>query len=199
MMELDDLKTTWKKEVKMTTKIADFNSIKCEVRKLDKQAKVSWSIEAIGALFGIFSTAIFTWIWIDEPAIFTQVIAVILIASLIYSARLFFGIQQTETRDDLTLLAKLNIQIEKREKEVKMLRNFAVVQLIPMFSIMTLASYAVYIELTGRVMPSIAFMIGWGVCLAYFIFLHFYNRNHLNNKFLPALEQLYELKKQLDG
>jgi len=199
MMELDDLKTTWKKEVKMTTKIADFNSIKCEVRKLDKQAKVSWSIEAIGALFGIFSTVIFTWIWIDEPAIFTQVIAVILIASLIYSARLFFGIQQTETRDDLTLLAKLNIQIEKREKEVKMLRNFAVVQLIPMFSIMTLASYAVYIELTGRVMPSIAFMIGWGVCLAYFIFLHFYNRNHLNNKFLPALEQLYELKKQLDG
>lgn len=199
MMELDDLKTTWKKEVNMTTQIADFDSIKCEVIKLDKQAKVSWSIEAIGALFGIFFTAIFTWVWVDEPAIFTQVIAVILIFSLVYSARLFFGIQQAETRDDWTLLAKLNIQIDKREKEVKMLRNFAVVQLIPMFSIMTLASYAVYIELTGMIMPSIALIIGWGVGLAYFIFLHFYNRSHLNNKFLPALEQLYELKKQLNG
>jgi hypothetical protein len=197
-MELDDLKTTWKKEVNMTTQTADFNSIKNEVSKLDKQAKMSWSIEGVGALFGIFATVIFTWIWVDEPTIFTQAVAVMLIASLVYSARLFFGIQQTETKDDWTLLAKLNIQIEKREKEVKMLRNLAVVQLIPMFSIMSLASYAVYIELTGMNMPSTAFIIGWGVGLAYFIFLHFYNRSHLNNKFLPALDKLYELKKQLD-
>jgi hypothetical protein len=197
-MELDDLKTTWKKEVNMTTQTADFNSIKSEVNKLDKHAKMSWSIEAIGALFGIFATGIFTWVWVDEPSMFTQVIAVILIASLVYSARLFFGIQQTETQDNWTLLAKLNIQIEKREKEVKMLRNLAVVQLIPMFSIMSLASYAVYIEITGMIMPSMAFIIGWVVGLAYFIFLHFFNRSHLNNKFLPALEQLYELKKQLN-
>jgi predicted permease len=198
MMELDDLKTTWKKEVNMTTQTVDFKSIKSEVGKLDKHAKMSWSIEAIGALFGIFATVIFTWVWLDSPIIFTQVVAVILILSLVYSARLFFGIQQAETQDDWTLLAKINIQIEKREKEVKMLRNLAVMQLIPMFSIMTLASYAIYIELTGMIMPSMTLMIGWVAGLVYFIFLHFHNRSHLNNKFLPALEQLYKLKKQLN-
>ena len=198
MMELDDLKTTWKKEVNMTTQTVDFNSIQSEISKLDKHAKMSWSFEAIGALFGVFATIIFTWVWLDSPIIFTQVVAVILIFSLVYSARLFFRIQQAETQDDWTLLAKINIQIEKREKEVKMLRNLVVVQLIPMFSIMTLASYAVYIEITGMIMPSMALMIGWGAGLAYFVFLHFYNRSHLNNKFLPALEQLYELKKQLN-
>jgi predicted permease len=197
-MELDDLKTTWEKELNMTTQTADFISIQSQVNKLDKHAKMSWSIEAVGALFGILATVIFTWGWADDPTIFTQTVAVILIASLVYSARLFFGIQQAETTDDWTLLAKLNIQIEKRKKEVKILRNFAVLQLIPMFSIMTLASYAVYIEVTGMIMPSMTLMIGWSIGLAYFIFLHFYNRSHLNNKFLPALEQLYELKKQME-
>ncbi|MGJ8631885.1 MAG: hypothetical protein ACSHWT_12660 [Glaciecola sp.] len=198
MMELDDLKTTWAKEVNMTTQTADFNSIQRQVNKLDKHAKMSWSIETVGALFGILGTVIFTWGWADDPTIFTQTVAVVLIASLVYSARLFFGIQQTETQDDWTLLAKLNMQIEKREKEVKMLRNLAVLQLIPMFSIMMLSSYAVYIEVTGMIMPSMTLMIGWCAGLAYFIFLHFYNRRHLNNRFLPALEQLYELKKQLE-
>jgi predicted permease len=197
-MELDDLKTTWEKELNMTTQTADFISIQSQVNKLDKHAKMSWSIEAVGALFGILATVIFTWGWADDPTIFTQTVAVILIASLVYSARLFFGIQQAETTDDWTLLAKLNIQIEKRKKEVKILRNFAVLQLIPMFSIMTLASYAVYIEVTGMIIPSMTLMIGWSIGLAYFIFLHFYNRSHLNNKFLPALEQLYELKKQME-
>ena len=102
-MELDDLKTTWAKEVNMTTQTAYFNSIQRQVNKLDKHAKMSWSIETVGALFGILGTVIFTWGWADDPTIFTQTVAVVLIASLVYSARLFFGSQPwTATRTGTT-------------------------------------------------------------------------------------------------
>lgn len=197
-MELDDLKAVWQKEVDMTAQMVNFEQIQKDVDKLDRSSRWSWLREGLGAIVMIIVTVIYVWGIVDNASAFLQLSALLFISPLAYAVNRFYQSQQTTTEDDWSVLSKVNRQIEKRQKEVKMLGSLAVWHLIPVFITAVLFSYAVFSELTGESQPNTELLLWWVGGLAYFIFLHYLNRWTLNKNFRPALEKLQEIKKALE-
>jgi len=196
-MELDDLKATWQKEVDMSTQIMNFEQIQTEVDKLDRTAKYSWLREGFGGIVGVLGIVFYVWVYIDNAGWLLQLGAVCLILPIAWSVKRFFNSQKTTTKDDWTVMARIEQQIQKRQKDVDMLSNLAVWHLIPVFLGGSLFAYGVYVEKTGNQVPSTFAFACWMVALAYFVFLHFLNRRTLNKKFRPGLEKLLQIRAAL--
>lgn len=197
-MELDDLKAVWHKEVNMTAHIVNFEKIQQDVEKLDRCSNRTWLREGIGAIVCIVGLIGFVWGYLPDPSLLTQFSAIALMATLGYAAKRFYDSQQNKTVDDWTVLAKVNRQIEKREKEVKMLSNLAVWHILPIAMSVLLFTYSVHVDKSGESMPTLKLVFWWTVGGVYLVFMHYLNKRVLNNKFQPALDKLKEIKKALE-
>ena len=197
-MELDDLKTEWEKEMNATAKMTDFTQLQQKADKLDRWAKFGWRLEFFGALFAIPALIGYVWFVVDDPHPFLQISTLMMIAGIAHSARMIHISQKVTQPDDWTLLSRVNGQIEKRQKEVTMLTGLAQKHLLPMFLIAAILLVALYFQRSGSLLPDLmtfAWLIGMAI---YMVILHFVNRNHLNNKVHPMLEQLQALKRELE-
>ena len=198
-MELDDLKIAWKKEVNMTTKIADFDQFQAEVNTLDRKSKYGWLREGSGAAVIIISAIIYVWIVRDTSSLFLQVSTAIFIAPLADAIRRFYKSQQTQTADDWTVLARVKGQIEKRRKEIKMLSTLTTWHVIPIYLAAVLFSYAVYFEITNNTMPSYQLMGWWAGFFVYnFIFIRWLNNRAVTKQYQPALDKLETIEAALE-
>lgn len=195
-MELDDLKTIWKQEMTMQTQTIDFNSIRTQVDAYDRRAKVSWALELF-ACAAIVVAVGFGWFVTEQPGILFQIGMVAMIVSVILIAGKIVFNRRVTSIDNWTLVGKINVQIEKREKEAKLLNSVALWYLTPLFVAVILSSYGGYAHRTGSYIPDAGLWIYWAVCLVLYIGIYFFNLRQVKTKIKPILDQLYALRDQL--
>lgn len=199
-MQLDDLKSTWEKEVTMKEGTIDFDGIRKQVNKLDRSAKATWAIElfACSGVIIVLSAVWLTWLTTKElhPLFHLGMLAMI-VSCFFVSWKIISG-RKVTTNDDWTLSAKLNIQIEKREKEIKLLKNVAYWYLSPLFIAILLSSYGGYVQRTGSYIPDTDTWVYWTLCLALHVGIYFHNQHSAKTKVQPVLDQLYALRRELE-
>jgi hypothetical protein len=196
-MELDDLKTIWKKEITVQTQTIDFNSIRIQVDAYDRRAKIGWALELF-ACAAIVVAVGFGWFVIEQPGMLLQIgLAAMIISTLFVAAKIVFNRRITSV-DNWTLLGKINTQIEKREKDAKLLNSVALWYLTPLFVAVVLSSFGGYAHRTGSYLPDAGLWIYWAVCLVLYIGIYFFNLHQVKTKIKPILNQLYTLRDQLN-
>jgi FtsH-binding integral membrane protein len=200
-MKLDDLKDAWKKEMTMKKNMTDFDRIRRDVDEFDRRAKVSWTLDLL-ACAGIITVVILAWlVWLPTEELnllfhlgmLAMVIACVFVGGKIIRAR------WVSTTDDWTLSAKIDIQIEKREKEAKLLNTVAYWYLSPLLIAVILSSYGGYAQRTGSYIPNVDLWIYWAVCLVLYIGIYFFNRHQVKTKVQPILDQLCALRRELES
>lgn len=198
-MQLDDLKTTWEKEMIVKESVVDFERIRRRVDEFDRRAKVTWAIELFACAGVIIALSV---IWLVRlpteelhPLVHLGMLA--MVVSCVFVAWKIISMRKVSTIDDWTLSAKLNIQIEKREKEAQLLKSVAYWYLSPLFVAIILSSYGKYVQRTGSYVPNTTTWVYWAVCLALYIGIYFLNQHSAKTKIQPVLEQLYALRREL--
>jgi len=200
-MQLDDLKSTWENEMIMKGGVVQFEHIRRRVDEFDRRSRAAWAIELFTCA-GIIVAVIIAWFaWLPtqklHPLFHLGMVA--MIASCVFVAWKIISKRKVATSDDWTLSAKINIQIEKREKESKLLNSVVYWYLSPLFAAIVLSSYGGYVQRTGSYIPNTATWLYWALCLAMYIGIYLFNRYSLKNKVQPILEHLYRLRSELES
>lgn len=200
-MQLDDLKNTWEKEMTVKEGLIDFECIRCQVDKFDRRAKAAWLIELF-ACAGIIIVSNAVWlVWLPtkelHPLFHLGMFSMIASAAFV-AWKMVWGRRISGT-DDWTLSARLNIQIEKREKEARLLKSTAYWYLTPLFFAIILSSYGGYVQRTGSYIPDSSTWIYWAVCLGLYIGIYFFNQYSVRTKIQPVLDRLYALRRELES
>ena len=195
-MQLDDLKNAWKQEMNMTTQMTDFDSIQKQVKEFDRKAKVSWLIEIL-ACAGVIVGMPLMWTTLKSPSLIFQLGMGAMIATALFVAGKMTLSLRVSKHDNWTLATQLDIQIEKREKEQKLMRSVAYWCLAPMLVAVFLPSYGGYTHRTGTYIPDLGLCLYWTACLVFFVSIYYLNQHQLKTKIKPVLDQLYRLKRQL--
>ena len=196
-MQLDDLKNAWKQEVNMTTQMTNFDSIQKQVKEFDRKAKVSWLIEIL-ACAGVIVGITLMWTTLKSPSLIFQLGMGAMIAAALFVAGKITLSLRVSKHDNWTLATQLDIQIEKREKEQKLMRSVAYWCLAPMLVAIFLTSYGGYTHRTGTYIPDLGLCLYWTACLVFFVSIYYLNQHQLKTKIKPVLDQLYGLKRQLN-
>ncbi|MFL0803845.1 MAG: hypothetical protein K6L81_09005 [Agarilytica sp.] len=200
-MQLDDLKNTWEKEIAMKSNLTDFGHVRRNVDKFDFRAKVSWAIELFACAAVIIFTLLAWFVWLPtkelNPLFHLGMFA--MIASCVFVAWKIISERRVSITDDWSFSAKLNIQIEKREKEAKLLNSVAYWYLTPILTAVFIASYGGYAHRTGSYIPDAGLWIYWAVCVVLYVGIYFFNRYRVKTKIQPILNQLYALKRELES
>lgn len=195
-MELDDLKTIWKKEIAMQTQTTNFDRIRTQVDQYDRREKFSWAVELLACAAIVIAVG-FGWWVVEKPNVLFQIGMAAMIVSAIFVAGKIVLNRHVASIDNWTLLGKINIQIEKREKEEKLLNSIASWYLTPLFIAILLASYGGYSHRTGSYLPDAGLWIYWVICLVLYIGIYFYNLRQVKTRLKPLLDQLYAIRDQL--
>ncbi|MFL0798689.1 MAG: hypothetical protein K6L73_14500 [Cellvibrionaceae bacterium] len=197
-MQLDDLKLAWKKEISITNSIPNFEGICDNAEKFDRKSQIAWAIEIITCAVIIIFIAAMIFMR-PEPAhpLFYIGTGSMIICS-IYVAWKIYHSRRISTKEDWTLSTKLNIHIEKREKEAKLLRSITSWYIAPILIAIFLASYGGYRERTGSYTPDIGLLIYWAICIGFAFVIYALNQYKLKTKIEPILKSLYVLKKELE-
>lgn len=122
-----------------------------------------------------------------------------MVSSCVFVAGKIYLSRRLSTADDWTLSAKLNIQIEKREKDAKLLRTVGYWYLSPLFVAVILSSYGGYAQRTGSYVPDVGLWTYWAVCLVVYIGIYFFNQYQIKTKVHPILNELRALKHELES
>ena len=178
--------------------ITDTHLLKQDADKLDNLADLNWKVEIAGSVMLALLTPIVVGVIFSSPSIYLVLSTLGLTTSLLYSAYRLYDSTQADSTDDLTLLSKLNRQIEKRTKEVKMLTTLVYWQLIPIYLMVVLFSYAFSRELVGHDKPGDALLLWWIGGFVYIVFLAYHNRKVANSLYIPVLKKLQAWKRQIE-
>ncbi len=197
-MQLDDLKQAWKQEIEMTTQTNNFDTIRRDVDKFEQKSKFWVAIELLSIIAVIAAVSV-RWLTTEGLNVPSQIgMAAMIAAGIFVGCKIIITLRLT-TVNDWTLAAKLNSLIEKREKEVKLLTSVAYWYLSPLFAAILLASYGGYTQRTGSYVPDAGLWGYWALAFSLYIGVYLYNQYALKTKVRPILNQLYNLKTQLDG
>lgn len=197
-MQLDDLKKTWKEELEMKSAGGRFNVIHSDLVKYDRKATFSWALEVFVCMAVIIAVS-FGWYTTENPSFIFQVGMTSMIIAMIFVGGKIIYNRRVNIVDDWTLAAKLNIQIEKRKKDIKLLRGVAYWYLSPIFFAVILSSYGGYAQRTGSYIPDAGLWIYWAIVVVLYVGIYFYNQYLVKAKVQPALDQLYRLKQALES
>ena len=198
-MELDDMKNVWQQELVLQNRDTDFASVRQAVDKYDRKARFSWLLEIS---VGVLLVVLFGGFWL--AMLITQTLHPLahlglfaLVAGCAFVVWKIVHERKVTTNDDWTLSAKLDIQIEKREKEIKLLKSVAYWYLAPLFVGIVLGTYGLHVNLTEDYLPGLSLWGYWALCLLLYVGIYFFNQHALKTKVRPVLEQLYGLRAEL--
>lgn len=196
-MQLDDLKSVWAQEVEFSEGGVDFERVKREVDKFDREVKRAIAIEVF-ACVGLVLFCLYAWLTqeLSNPMLQTGIVGMALVA--VYIAVKVIRSQSVKTENPWTLSSKLNQQIEKREKEAKMLSSVASWYLSPLFVVIVMGSWGGYAQRTGTWLPDAGLWIYWGLCVLFYLAIYWVNRRRVRNEIQPLLNKLYSLREELE-
>jgi hypothetical protein len=198
-MNLDDLKAQWRIEMQHTGH-ADvrFEGIKGEVSEFRRAGRNAafWMIFAhvCGSALAVF----FGWLtrddvgWLSKLGIAAYVIATIWMTFTLLRAR------KVTRSDDWTLRSRLEIEIERLEKQRNLYNRVGVWLLAPMSVFIVLSTLGRHHDLTGGYLPDLfAWTHFYSVWLAMCALVYWLCRREITRKFDPLLSRLKGLYREL--
>ncbi|MGH8196369.1 MAG: hypothetical protein ACREQ8_18535 [Woeseiaceae bacterium] len=194
-MELDDLKIVWRREMEMSVSSAElsWDAIKQNVSEVRRSVRLRdfWVVLVLlfWAVTSVLSTELSGWLS-------TLSLALVLGTTgfLIY---VLIGVRAVASTDDWTLSSRLASEIQRLEKQAKVVKGFGSWYLLPMFFAVISTALAGFHERTGNYIPGLNFWIYSAICAVVFGGTMWLHRREARTKIQPLLTRLKELQREL--
>jgi len=200
-MKLDDLKTAWKKEIYQPSRTEDLpmSAIMNDVANIDRAIRFRdfWMILALA--LGTLLYAIFGWLAQKQVDSLSRLGVLTFIAATTVMTVALLRARRVSQSDDWTLHSRIEIEIERLEKQRRLMNHVGYWLLLPMLISIVLSSLGGYHGRTGSYVPNttlwayyVCATIGYGAT-------YWLVRREVKKKWEPLLLRLCRLRADLLG
>jgi hypothetical protein len=200
-MNMEDLKAAWKEELDQSFRAEDLSmrTIMNDVAKIDRSVRFRDFCMISAMVLAAALYFIFGWLtqekvdWLSRFSVLTFIAATAVMSIALLHAR------RTTRSDDWTLRSRLEMEIERLEKQRRLMNRVGYWFLLPMLIANGLSSLGGYDVRTGSHVPNAT---GWALfagCGVLYGFTYWLVRREVTKKWDPVLTQLRRLLADLLG
>jgi len=200
-MKLDDLKAAWKEDIDqsvraeglpMTAIMDDVKKINCEVRFRD-----FWMI--FGLALGALGYLIFGWLTQENVDSLSRLGVLVFIAATTVMSVALLRARSVNRSDDWTLRSRIEMEIEKLEKQRRLMNRVGYWFLLPMLIANGISLLGGHHARTGSLVPDASGMAIFASYGLVYGFTYWLVRRETKRKWDPVLARLQRLHADLLG
>ena len=198
-MNLDDLKAAWQQEIHQSVRVEDLSmtTIMNDVKKIDREVRFRdfWMIFALA--LGAALYLVFGWLtretvdWISRLGVLVFIGATTVMCVALIRAR------RVTRSDDWTLRSRIEMEIEKLGKQMRLMNRVGYWFLLPMVIANGISLLGGNHARTGSLAPDASGMAIFAACCLVYGFTYWWVRRETNKKWNPVLARLRQLHADL--
>jgi len=198
-MKLDDLKAAWKQEIDQSVQVEDsaMTTIISDMKKLDREVRFRdfWMIFALA--MGALLYLIFGWLTQDSVDSLSRVGVLVFISATTVMCVALIRARTVTRSDDWTLRSRVEMEIEKLEKQRRLMNRLGYWFLLPMLITNWVSLLAGNHARTGSLIPDASGMAVFASCILGYGFTYWFVRRETKRKWDPVLARLQRLHADL--
>jgi hypothetical protein len=200
-MKMDDLKAAWQQEIHQSVRVEDpsMTTIMSDVKKIDREVRFRdfWMIFSLA--MGAVLYLIFGWLTQENVDWLSRLGVLVFIAATTAMGIALLRARSVTRSDDWTLRSRIEMEIEKLEKQRRLMNHVAYWFLLPMLIANGLSLLAGQHARTGSLAPDAAGMAIFASCGFVYGFTYWLVRRQTKRKWDPILARLQRLHADLLG
>jgi hypothetical protein len=200
-MKLDDLKAAWKQEIDQSVRVESppMTTIMSEVKKIDREVRFR-DFSMIFALgMGALLYLIFGWLTQENVDSLSRLGVLVFIGATTVMCVALIRARSVARSDDWTLRSRIEMEIEKLEKQRRLMNRVGYWFLLPMLIANGISLLGGQHARTGSLVPDASGMAIFACCGLLYGFTYWFVRRETKRKWDPVLARLQQLHADLVG
>jgi len=198
-MKLDDLKAAWKQEIGQSVQVEGpaMTTIMSDVKKLDREVRFRdfWMIFALAT--GALLYLIFGWLTLESVDWISRIGVLVFIGATTVTSVALIRARSVTRSDDWTLRSRIEMEIEKLEKQRRLMNRVGYWFLSPMLIANWVSLLGGHHARTGSLVPDASGLAVFASCILVYGFTYWFVRRETKRKWDPVLARLRRLHADL--
>jgi len=200
-MKLDDLKAAWKQEIDQSALVEgpSMTTIMSDMKKIDREVRFRdfWMIFALG--MGALLYSIFGWLTQENVDSLSRLGVLVFVAATSVMSVVLLRARSVTRSDDWTLRSRIEMEIEKLEKQRRLMSRVGYWFLLPMLIANGISLLGSHHARTGSLVPDASGMVIFASCGFLYGFTYWLVRRETKRKWEPILARMQRLRADLLG
>lgn len=200
-MKLDDLKAAWKQEIDQSVRVEGppMTTLMSDVKKIDREVRFRdfWMIFAL--VMGALLYLIFGWLTQEKVDSWSRLGVLVFIGATTVMCAALIRARSVTRSDDWTLRSRIEMEIEKLEKQRRLMNRVGYWFLLPMLIANGISLLGGNHARTGSLVPDASGMAIFASCVLAYGFTYWLVRRETKRKWDPVLARLQGLHADLVG
>jgi hypothetical protein len=200
-MKLDDLKAAWQQEIDQSVRVEgpSMTTIMSEVKKIDREVRFRdfWMIFALATASGLY--LIFGWLTQENVDWLARLGVLVFIAATAVMSIALLRARSVRRSDDWTLRSRIEMEIEKLEKQRRLMNRVGYWFVLPMLIANGVSLLGSQHARTESLAPHASGMAVFASCALVYGFTYWLVRRETRRKWDPILARLQRLHADLAG
>lgn len=200
-MKLDDLKAAWKQEIDRSVGVEGtvMTTIMSDVKRIDREVRFRdfWMIFAL--VMGALLYLIFGWLTQENVDSLSRLGVLVFIGATTVMCVALIRARSMRRSDDWTLRSRIEMEIEKLEKQRRLMNRVGYWFLLPMLIANGISMLGGNHARTGSFVPDASGMAIFASCCLIYGFTYWLVRRETKRKWDPVLARLQQLHADLLG
>lgn len=200
-MTLDDLKVAWKQEIDQPGRVEGtlMTTILSDVKRIDREVRFRdfWMIFAL--VMGGLLYLVFGWLTQDRVDSLSGLGVLVFVGATAVTCAALIRARSVTQSDDWTLRSRIEREIEKLQKQRKLMRRVGYWFLLPMLFANAVSMLAARHARTGNLVPDASGLAVLASCCLMYGLTYWLVRRETKRKWDPVLARLQRLHADLVG
>jgi drug/metabolite transporter (DMT)-like permease len=200
-MKLDDLKAAWREEIAQSVRTEDLpmTAIMSDVKKINREVgfRDFWMIFALA--MGALEYLIFGWLIRENVDSLSRLGVLVFIAAAAVMSVALIRARSVTRSDDWTLRFRIEVEIEKLQKQEKLMNRVGYWFLLPMLIANGISLLGGHHARTGSLLPDTPELLIFASCGLVYGLTYWLVRREVKRKWSPVLARLRRLHTDLLG
>ena len=200
-MNLDDLKAAWKQEIDQSARVEApaMTKIMSDVKQITREVRFRdfWMIFALATGGVLYLT--FGWLTQENVDLPSRLGVLVFIGATIVTCVALIRARCMTRSDDWTLRSRVEMEIERLEKQRRLMNRVGYWFLLPMLIANAVSLIGGHHARTGSLVPDARGLAIFGACFLLYGFTYWFVRREAKRKWDPVLARLQRLHADLIG
>ena len=200
-MKMDDLKAAWKQEIDQSVLVEgpSMTTIMSDVKKIDREVRFRDFCMIFALAMGALLYLIFGWLTQENVDSLSRLGVLVFIAATTVMSVALLRARRVTRSDDWTLRSRIEMEIEKLEKQRRLMNRVGYWFLLPMLIANGISLLGGHHTRTESLVPDAPGMVIFASCGLVYGFTYWYVRRETKRKWDPVLARLQRLHADLLG
>jgi drug/metabolite transporter (DMT)-like permease len=200
-MKMDDLKAAWKQEIDQSVLVEgpSMTTIMSDVKKIDREVRFRDFCMIFALAMGALLYLIFGWLTQENVDSLSRLGVLVFIAATTVMSVALLRARSVTRSDDWTLRSRIEMEIEKLEKQRRLMNRVGYWFLLPMLIANGISLLGGHHTRTESLVPDASGMAIFASCGLVYGFTYWLVRRETKRKWDPVLARLQRLHADLLG